>query len=649
MAPKQDNRLIHIKSPLGKDTFIATSVTGSEAINALFSYDVQLMSDNHEISQQDLVGKGVTISIRHNGLDKPRYIHAYVNNLSLMDVNAEGMRSYGIRLVPGLWFTCLASNNRVFHDMTAKDILQAVLGDYNKVLKTNIKLTGTYLKREYCVQFDETDFEFVSRLMAEEGINYYFEHSDGAHKMVICDDSQGFFDCDTDAVEYDGGGSQPTKETISQWNRQFNYHSGGFEFKDYCEFTPSKDNKIQVNTTTPLNDSAAYLMRQYGLNQFKRAEHKHQFQNATHKQLNEGAMEFQEAGFDIAQGSGNCSALAAGGTFQLDHPLSTEKGKYLVMQLNLFASDGHGAPTRYSNKFSCIPAKVLPRPDHMSFKKRVPYPQIAEVLEVKATPSERSDDLYTQVKVKFPWNSAQNSCWMRVMQQFAGKNWGANFVPRVGQEVVVSYINGDPDRPLITGAVYNGTNTGPNYTATQSGWKTEYDNSEFNELRFDDKKGSEEVYMEAGKDHNWLVHNDQSGKVENDQTLEVKNNRTIKVTDGNESTTIAKGNQSYTVSKGNQDTKVGGNQSNKVDGNRETKVSGNHKEKISGSQKISATQGVKIESPKSIELKVGGSSIKLTPAGVEIKGVMVKAKGSAMAEVKAGGMLTLKGGITMIN
>ncbi|MBX2858329.1 MAG: type VI secretion system tip protein VgrG [Cellvibrionaceae bacterium] len=640
MAPKQDNRLIHIKTPLSKDTFIATSINGSEAINALFSYDVKLMSDNHEVGQQDLVGKSVTVSIRHNGPDRPRFIHAYVSHLSLMDVNAEGMRSYSVNLVPGFWFTRLASNNRVFHEMSVKDILQSVLGEYNKVLKTDIKLNRSYFTREYCVQFDETDFEFACRLMSEEGINYYFEHSDGSHKMIICDHSQSFFECDTDPVEYDGGGSQPTKETVSQWDHHFNYHVGGFEFKDYCEFTPSKDNKIQVNTTTPLNDSSAYTLRQYGLNQFKKDQHKHQFQNNTHKQLNEDAMEHQESGFNIAQGSGNCCAFTAGGTFQLDHPLSTEKGQYLITQLSLFASDGHGTPTRYSNKFSCIPAKVFPRPDHLGFKKRVPYPQVAEVLEVKAAPSERSDDLFTQVKVKFPWNSEQNSCWVRVMQQFAGKNWGANFVPRIGQEVVVSYINGDPDRPLITGAVYNGTNTGPNYTATQSGWKTEYENSEFNELRFDDKKDNEEIYMEAGKDHNWLVHNDQSGKVENDQTLEVKNNRSITVTDGNESIVIAKGNQ---------DTKIGGNQSSNVDGNRDTKVKGNHSEKVTGSQNISATKGVKIESPTSIELKVGGNSVKLTPAGIEIKGIMVKVNGSAMAEVKAGGMLTLKGGITMIN
>lgn len=201
--------------------------------------------------------------------------------------------------------------------------------------------------------------------------------------------------------------------------------------------------------------------------------------------------------------------------------------------------------------------------------------------------------------------------------------------------MVVTYINGDPDRPLITGAVYNGDNPGPNYTATQSGWKTEYEGSTFNELRFDDKGGNEEIYMEAGKDHNFVIHNDQTGKIENQQTLEIKQDRSITVTDGSEIVTIAKGDQKLNVNKGNQVVTIG---------------SGNHTLKVSkGSQTTDAMGAIKITSKASIELKVGGSSIKLTPAGITIKGTMLSCKGDATAEVKGGGMLTLKGGVTMIN
>ncbi|WP_370981189.1 type VI secretion system Vgr family protein [Agaribacterium sp. ZY112] len=641
----QDKRLIHIDTPLGKDAFIASEVSGDEYVSDLFRFELELYSDNHTVDQKDLVGKDLTVKLLNSGEDKPRFINGYVTHLAMLDVDGNGLRRYRAEIVPGFWFATLGSNNRVFHEKSAKDIITEVLGEYSKVISLQLKLSATYLPREYCVQFDESDFDFVNRLMAEEGISYYFKHADGKHELVLADDAQDYFDAETDKIEYDGGGSQPTKDTIHSWQRSFNYHTGGFEFKDYSEFTTTKDNKQEVKTNSPLNSVSSYKHRQYGLYNFEiDAEHKHKFKDSYNKGLNEYSMEAEEAGFDIAKGTSDVTVLAAGGRFEIDHPLSSEKGKYLLTHVHIVARDRNDQDSYFSNRFSCVPSSVVLRPAPSGFAKKIHSPQVATVLEVKATAASSSKDPYTQVKVKFPWNSAQNSCWVRVVQQFAGKGWGANFVPRVGQEVVISYINGDPDRPLVTGAVYNGTNEGPNYTSTQSGWKTELDGSKFNEYRFDDKKGEEEIYMEAGKDHNWIIHNDQTGKVENDQTLEVKNNRSITVTDGNEETTIAKGNQSYTVSKGNQNVTVSkGNQTVKVD-------SGNHSLKIGkGSCTIDAMKAIKISSKTSIELKVGGSSIKLDASGVQIKGTMVKAKASAMGEVSAGGMMTVKGGITKIN
>jgi len=626
--------MIQVDSPVGKDAMIATSIHGEEHISQPFRYQLELLSDDHAIGQEKIVGKVLSATVNH--AETPRHISGYVTHFSMHDVNAEGMRAYTAVIRPGLWFTSLGGKNRVFEKKSAKQILEEVLGEYSKVIKLSLKLNAEYIAREYCVQFDESDFQFVSRLMAEEGIAYYFRHSDGKHELVLCDDPQDFFDCSSDKIEYDGGGSNPTKHTVGNWRRSFNYHGGGFELKDYSEYTAGKDNKLQVKTTSKLNDVSSYVRSLYGLNHFEvDAEHKHKFKDSYHKALGDRAMEAQEAQFDIAHGRSDCPAFGAGGRFNFDHPLSSEKGKYLVTSLQLQASDGNGTETQFHNTFSCIPAKAMPRPDPISNSNRIHSPQVAQVLEVKATASESSKDPYTQIKVKFPWNSSQNSCWVRVMQSFAGKDWGANFVPRVGQEVVVTYINGDPDRPLITGAVYNGDNPGPNYTATQSGWKTEYQGSKFNELRFDDKGGSEEVYMEAGKDHNFVIHNDQTGKIENKQTLEIKQDRSVTVTDGSEKVTIAKGDQVVNIDKGNQKTTLG---------------AGDHTLKISqGKQTTDAMGAIKITSKTSIELKVGGSSIKLTPSGVTIKGVTLSCKGDGTAEVKGGGMLTLKGGVTMIN
>ncbi|AFU98104.1 type VI secretion system Vgr family protein [Simiduia agarivorans] len=623
----QKHRLIHVNSPLGADQLIATSLNGEESISGLFRYEIELWSENHAITQKDLVGKPLTLTLNRDGQEQRRFIHGYVNQFAMLDVNAEGLRKYRAILVPGLWFASLGSNNRVFHNKTAKQIVEDVLGEYSKVVKLSLKLNASYAVREYCVQFDETDFDFVSRLMAEEGIAYYFVHSEGSLELVVTDDAQGFYDLPDSVVEYDGGGSHPAKSTIHAWSKQFAYHTGGFEFKDYNEFTPDKDHKLEIKTSNKLNDVAAYKLRTFGRYTFEQdADPKHKITDKTNRHRAKMAMESIESGHELADATSDCAAFCAGGRFELEHSLDTEKGKYLIVALSISAADGNGVVSGFQNQFRAVPVDIMPRPHPLRYQRKVNYPMVATVLEVKATGADSSQDAYTQLKVKFPWNSQQNSCWVRVQQAFSGKNWGANFVPRIGQEVIVTYLNGDPDRPIVSGAVYNATNTGPNYTSTQSGWKTEWDGSAFNELRFDDKKGAEEIFMEAGKDHNFIVHNDQKGKIENDQTIEVIKNRTLTVAEGNETHTVKKGDQTISIDSGNQALTI-----------------------KKGTQTIDVKGAVKITSKASIELKVGGSSIKLTPSGIEIKGTTLKAKGDATAEVKAGGMLTIKGSLTKIN
>lgn len=630
----QDKRMIQVSNLIGPDALVATAIHGEEHLSKPYHYQVSLLSDNHQISQCDLVGKPITVNINH--ADKVRYITGHITHLALHDVNNEGLRAYTAVIKPGLWFMSLAGKNRIFEKKTADKIIEEVLSEYGSVLQYSFTPSADYIEREYCVQFNETDFQFIHRIMSEEGITYYFEHSKNACKMVICDDNGQFSQVIKKEIEYDCGGTLPTKNSISSWHREFNYHSGGIELKDYSEFSASKDNIQVVKTTTKLNDVSNYVHCLYGLNHFTSdTEPKHKFIDGYHEALAKRAMESQELRFDTGHGTSDCAEFSAGINFRLRHSLSSETGNYLITSLRITAVDSNTEDSSFKNSFCCIPKGVMPRPDPLARSNQIHAPQIAQVVSVKATSSDSSSDSYTQVKVKFPWNSSQNSCWVRVMQSFAGKSWGANFVPRVGQEVVINYINGDPDRPLVTGAVYNGDNPGPNFNATQSGWKTQFESSSFNQLRFDDKKGNEEIYMEAGKDHNYLVHNDQSGKIENNQTLEVKKDRTITISEGDDSKTLAKGDHSITVSKGNHTLELGqGNHSLKVD---------------KGTQTTDVMGAVKITSKTSIELEVGGNSIKIGPSGITIKGTMLSCQGTAKAEVKAGAMLTLKGGVTMIN
>jgi len=634
-ALSQNNRLIKINTPVGTDAFIVNELVGDEYISDIFRYTLDLYSDNQDVNQKDLLGQAVTISLLSKKSTTVRYINGYVNHLAMLDVNDEGLRRYRMEVVPGLWFTTLGSKNRIFHKKSAKDIITEVLKEYSSFIKFQFKTIGKAAVREYCVQFEESDFQFVSRLLAEEGFSYYFTHADGKHELIFANDTQHYFDAESKKVEYDGGGVQPETPSVHSWQRSYNFHTAGFDFRDYNEFTSTKDNKQLVKSKSKLNWGSSITSAGYGSFHLEAdGDHKHKFTDSLNKDATVYAMEAEEAGFDVAQGTSNVNVLAAGGKFELDHPVNSECGRYLITHLHIVARDGNSEDTHFSNRFSCGPADVQIRPKHNNFRKQVHAPQVATVEEVKATSSDNSSDPYTQVKVTFPWNSEQNSCWVRVVQQFSGKGWGANFVPRVGQEVVISYINGDPDRPIVTGAVYNGTNEGPNYTATQSGWKTMVKDSAYNEFRFDDKKGSEEIYMEAGKDHNWIVHNDQTGKVEHDQILVVENDQKSTI-EQNRTATVSKGNDTLTVSKGNQTIKVD---------------SGNHTLKIGkGGSTIDAMSAIKITSKTSIELKVGANSIKIDQSGVQIKGTMVKAKASAMGEVSAGGIMTVKGALTKIN
>ncbi|MBL4827421.1 MAG: type VI secretion system tip protein VgrG [Spongiibacteraceae bacterium] len=613
----QSSRLIRIDTPLGKDAFIATKLNGDESLSDLFNFSVTLLSDKLDITQEDIIGKEVTLSIHNNGDENPRYIHGYVNKFSMYDVNNEGLRNYHAQIVPGFWFTQLASNNRIFHQQDTKTIIETVLKDYAKVVTLKFQLSDQYLEREYCVQFDETDFEFVCRLMAEEGISYFFEHANGKHTLILIDNPQDYKYCIASSGKYDGGANLPTENSIHSWQRQYNYHSGGFEFKDYNEFTTAKDNKQTIKTKNALSDSKSYSHQGYANYQFKvDSDHKHTLLDKHNKLLLKRALEAEESGFDIAIGSSDFCEFTAGGRFDLEHSLKTEEGSYLLVHVSHEASDGNNTESHYNNRFHCVPSSTNVRTKPNTHQRLINYPQVAKIIEVKATGSDNSSDPFTQVKVQFPWNNAHNSCWVRVMQSFAGKNWGANFVPRLDQEVIITYLNGNPDRPIVSGSVYNGTNPGPDYTATQSGFKTQYEASKYNELRFDDKVSSEEVYMEAGKDHNFLIHHDQKGEIENDQSLEVIKNRSIVVTQGNESKTIKTGNQTITI-QGTQTTDVQG--------------------------------AITVTSPTSIEFTVGSSSIKMEPSGITIKTVKLTANATASADIKAGAILNLKGGVTNIN
>ena len=484
--------------------------------------------------------------------------------------------------------------------------------------------------------------------MEDEGIFYYFEHTSSSHTMVLADSKSAYKKCPESEVVFLAG--HLMENQLSSWSNQYSYTTSKHSLNDYNFEAPS--NKLDA-----ASDSVISLP-----GKDKENERYMYPGNYLEKKLGETRvkvrMESEEAGFHVINSGGTYRSFFASGTFTVkEHEYkSEEKKSYVITAISHQASDDSygagGGGSSYQNQFSCIPSDVVFRPGLRHQKPAVYGPQTAVVVGPKG--EEIYTDKYGRVKIQFHWDvvnkhDEKSSCWVRVAQTMVGKKWGAIFIPRIGQEVVVSFIDGDLDRPLITGCVYNAEFMPPYdlpANKTQSGFKTRSsksgDTKNFNELRFEDKKGGEEIYFHAEKDFNRHVENDDGLIIYKNRSKTIKEgNETILLEKGNHSTTLKQGNHSTELKKGDMSTKV-------VDGKITIEASKEIQLKVGGS-----TITIK---PTSIELKNGSNSVKIDPSGVVTKGTTVKIAAQAMAEmkspmttVKGDGMLTLKGGVTMIN
>ncbi|MEE2732108.1 MAG: type VI secretion system tip protein TssI/VgrG [Pseudomonadota bacterium] len=679
MSISQDNRLLSITASFVSKDAIAVELQGTETISQPFDLSVTILSKNHALGSSDVIGQKCSITLNHKDTKTPRYFHGRVNGFSLGELDGD-YRRYNLRLVPGFWFATQSQQHRIFEEKTAKDIILDVLGEYGAFCKFSDKTSATYLVREYCVQYGESDFDFVSRLMEEEGIFYYFTHEENEHTMVLCDSTSGYVDCADKDVKLNVGSDMDLKASILSWHREMNFHTDTFEMSDYNHNTPKNFYKQTLSTKHKFAQSPGNKTVQdfSGFIYKSGSEADHDFDVASNKRMNGVRLESLEAAHDIAKGSGYAGSFSPGGRFKLDHHIKSECNTYVLTQVQHAAQNRNDRTADYRNSFTCIPSTVVFRAPVTRTKQLMRGPLTAKVVELNASASEAAADPHRMIKVEFPWSDGAKSCWLRVAQSYAGAAWGASFVPRLNQEVLVEFINGDPDRPVVVGALYNKDNQGPGYTSTQSGFKTSA--KKFNELRFDDKENAEEIYVEAGKNYNYIVHFDETGTVENNQTLTVTKDRTITISEGDESKTLTEGSQTLDVAKDqtitigeNQSESVGADQSISVGGDRGLNVGGDDKTEVSGSQDFKVTgdqthkvtgkqtmnvtgaitnksaQKITLQANMSIELKVGGNSIKIDPSGVTITGTMVKINGSAMTEVKGGGMLKMQGGLVMIN
>ena len=611
-AYTQQNRLVAINTPLGKDVLLLQSLTGQESISRLFSYELDLLAyENDGILFKDIVGQSVTITIQLPD-GTPRYINGYVSRFSQGNTDNRYFTHYYAQVVPWLWFLTRQADCRIFQNEAAPDIISDIFGLFG-FANFRKNLTGTYPKLEYCVQYRETAFNFVSRLMEEFGIFYYFEHSDGEHTLVMADSSKGLKACPGSLVSYGtavGGIDDPS--VVSDWHVEQELRTGKYTVTDYNFTTPSTSLLANESTVVSVSPNQSLELFDYpGLHTTK----------GEGQSVAKVRMEEEEATYMVATGSSNCRGLASGYTFTLqNHDRSDQNASYILTEVQQVASVGEtyvaGAETTesYSNHFTCIPAAVTYRAARVTPKPFVQGPQPA--LVVGKSGEEIWTDNYGRVKVQFYWDrlgkqDENSSCWIRVSHPWAGQGWGAIALPRIGQEVIVDFLEGDPDRPIIMGRVYNALQTVPyklpdyqTRSTLQSRSSKGGGTANYNEIRLEDLKGSEQIFINAEKDMDHRVENDSREYIGNNRHLIVKSSQFELVDADKQGHVKGKHNEKIESDKSLQ---IGGNCMEKITGNHSVNISGDRKESITGNHSCSVTGDVKESVTGNVSLSVTGA------------------------------------------
>ena len=509
---------------------------GNEGISRLFRFNLELLSTNNSISFDDIVGQNVTISVTLAD-QTLRYFNGFVSRFAQSGADAR-FTHYQMEVVPWLWFLTRNADCRIFQNMTIPDIIELIFAGAG-FSDFRSSLTGTYQPREYCVQYRETDFNFVSRLMEHVGIFYFFEHENGKHTLVMADSTTAYQPCpgQSTAQYNQAGGGLDVEDVVTGWNMEQELRTGKYSVTDYNFKTPSTSLMSSETTVVKVDGNTDYEMYDYP------GDHLTQSEGGAVAKLR---MQEEEASNTVINGSSTCRAFTSGYQFDLeDHYRDDMNKSYVLTEVQHVASEGGsynltggGAGESYSNHFTCIKADAdVPfRPPRVTPKPFVQGPQTARV--VGKAGEEIWVDNYGRVIVQFYWDregqrNENSSCWIRTSQPWAGGNWGAMWIPRIGQEVIVSFLEGDPDRPIITGRVYNAEQMPP-YTLpdnqTVSTFKSRSSKgggaANFNEIRFEDKKGNEQIFINAERDMDQRAEVDSREFVGSNRHLNVGANQT---------------------------------------------------------------------------------------------------------------------------
>lgn len=642
----QKDRQIAVTTPLGEDQLLFRRMRGSEKLGRLSEYHLELLSKNAQIALADVLGQRMTVSLKlpnGGGIAGMRYFDGFVSSFS-----HEGRRGshqvYRAVLRPWLWFLTRTADCRIWQDMTAPEIVTGIFREHG-FTDFEESLTRSYRKLPYCVQYRETDFNFVSRLMEQEGIYYYFKHFKGLHTLVLADSYSSH-------ETYEGYaeiGYSPPGESVAQsfehihdWRIGQQVHSGAMALRSF------NFEKPRANLEVGLALQHAHAHAEYELFDYPGPY----TEAADGENYARTWLEALEAQHEQARGSGIARGLCVGSLFKLEgFPRSDQNKEQLVvassfqLESNDYESSEDGKPTRHFEcHFVAIDSRQPFRCARTTQKPVVQGPQTAIV--VGKVGEEIWTDAHGRVKVQFHWDrlgkaDENSSCWVRVAQVWAGKQWGGLYLPRRGQEVIVDFLEGDPDQPIITGRVYNGDAKPPYALPENATMSTLKSNSSkggggFNEIRFEDKKDAEQLFVHAQRDYELRAGRDRIEYTERDHHGIVNRDR-IEETRGKQHQ-IVKGERVANVGgdehldvKGLQALRIGGSKSEKVGGAVAESYGSDHSEQVGGNYYLNAGTNVVIEAGVQLTLKVGGNFVTIGPAGVSIQGslVMINSGGAA--------------------
>jgi len=620
---------------------------GTEGISELFEFEVDFVSDDPAIDFDAAVGKPATLEMTTN--DDPRIVHGIVSCIEETGVGPK-FTNYSAVIVPALWTFGLRKDCCIYQAQNVPDVIKDILvsGGLESGSDFDIRLKASYPKLEYCVQYRESDLEFVTRLMEEAGIFYFFEHSTDGHKLVLADDRGEHADIGGPAVlpfRPVDTGMQSDVEEVSHLRFSRSLRTGAVAMRSFN----FEKTQLTLETTSKANADTDYVDYDFDGRYFS--------ENAG-KDLAKIKQESYAVSRRVLSGSSNCRHFTAGFKFAVDeHPRDDFNGDYVLTRVRHSGeqpqaagadSMGAGGQRAYVNAFEAIPADVTFRPPQVTERGLVEGPQTAVVTGPAG--EEIYCDAHGRVKVKFHWDRYGKaddtaSVWIRVGQSH---RIGDLAIPRVGEEVIVDFLEGDPDQPIITARVYNGTKQSPYALPgdkTKSSFKT-YSSpggGGFNELRFEDASGSEEVFLHAQKDMNVKVLNDRTRDighddtqtVGHDETLETKHDRFRKV--GNHEAVEIGGDQLVKI-KGDRTEAVGGNESVKIDGNQTHEVVGNRTTKTGKDLTESAGGKATLTVGEDHEIGVGGGQ------KINVKDdYSLEVKGDASVEVKGDHETSAKG------